>query len=496
MLILDISGAGGAADMAKPLNVVHQSPVRPRKEERGLLCVDHKTGQLGMGYSVEVEQNQHHHHHHHQQHHVQPTDAGIHSPPGAPPPLYPYQPTTTTTTSTSLVSTLPCYGHHHPHPVPNVLDHPAAPPPLDHTLPSILSSYGTSACAESAKKRRMLDADYDYEFDQSSLSPQDDDGYQQEKRARYDTYGGWAYAPTTPIQHDQYGAVGYGTGTGTGTATELLLSRATADDESSSNGSRNVSHCDISPGKTCPPPYGAAIDPTGYDACPGTLYYHQTRQDHPQDSSPPMHSPIVSQAISSPAKPAAEYGQQERVVVVQPATVAMLSDGDVSSPTSTAAGAAPSSVKQPAPGRKARPARVRKRVLKPSVSYEEVQTQRVIANVRERQRTQSLNEAFASLRKIIPTLPSDKLSKIQTLRLASRYIDFLYRVLSNNEMPAMREEHKNMAVSGGNLQFSGSGILAHEKLSYLFSVWRMEGDWSNGSSASSVGPDDGADGKD
>jgi hypothetical protein len=49
--------------------------------------------------------------------------------------------------------------------------------------------------------------------------------------------------------------------------------------------------------------------------------------------------------------------------------------------------------------------------------------------VRERQRTQSLNEAFASLRKIIPTLPSDKLSKIQTLKLAARYIDFLYQVL-------------------------------------------------------------------
>ncbi|KAF7655581.1 hypothetical protein LDENG_00053810 [Lucifuga dentata] len=52
-------------------------------------------------------------------------------------------------------------------------------------------------------------------------------------------------------------------------------------------------------------------------------------------------------------------------------------------------------------------------------SYEELQNQRVLANVRERQRTQSLNEAFASLRKIIPTLPSDKLSKIQTLKLAS-----------------------------------------------------------------------------
>ncbi|KAL6952735.1 Twist-related protein 2 [Sarracenia purpurea var. burkii] len=44
-------------------------------------------------------------------------------------------------------------------------------------------------------------------------------------------------------------------------------------------------------------------------------------------------------------------------------------------------------------------------------TYEEIQNQRVMANVRERQRTQSLNEAFASLRKIIPTLPSDKLSK-------------------------------------------------------------------------------------
>ena len=52
----------------------------------------------------------------------------------------------------------------------------------------------------------------------------------------------------------------------------------------------------------------------------------------------------------------------------------------------------------------------------------------VAANVRERQRTQSLNEAFAKLREIVPTLPSDKLSKIQTLKLASRYIDFLNHV--------------------------------------------------------------------
>lgn len=55
-----------------------------------------------------------------------------------------------------------------------------------------------------------------------------------------------------------------------------------------------------------------------------------------------------------------------------------------------------------------------------STTSEELQTQRFLANVRERQRTQSLNQAFSELRRIIPTLPSDKLSKIQTLKLATR----------------------------------------------------------------------------
>ncbi|XP_042347868.1 twist-related protein 2-like [Plectropomus leopardus] len=96
-------------------------------------------------------------------------------------------------------------------------------------------------------------------------------------------------------------------------------------------------------------------------------------------------------------------------------------------------------------------------------ALEDPHGQRVIANIRERQRTQSLNEAFASLRKIIPTLPSDKLSKIQTLKLASRYIDFLYQVLQNDEM---------------DTKLTGCNYLAHERLSYAFSVWRMEGAWS------------------
>ncbi|NXH64903.1 TWST2 protein, partial [Rhabdornis inornatus] len=95
---------------------------------------------------------------------------------------------------------------------------------------------------------------------------------------------------------------------------------------------------------------------------------------------------------------------------------------------------------------------------------EDAHAQRVIANVRERQRTQSLNDAFAELRKIIPTLPSDKLSKIQTLKLAARYIDFLRHVLQSDQ-----REHK-VATSWS--------LLAHERLSYAFSVWRMEGAWS------------------
>lgn len=99
----------------------------------------------------------------------------------------------------------------------------------------------------------------------------------------------------------------------------------------------------------------------------------------------------------------------------------------------------------------------------PGQPLEDPQHQRVVANVRERQRTQSLNDAFASLRKIIPTLPSDKLSKIQILKLASRYIDFLYQVLQSDEMDA---------------KLASCNYLAHERLSYAFSVWRMEGAWS------------------
>ncbi|XP_078450328.1 uncharacterized protein LOC144932799 [Lampetra fluviatilis] len=125
-----------------------------------------------------------------------------------------------------------------------------------------------------------------------------------------------------------------------------------------------------------------------------------------------------------------------------------------------------------------------------SFSGEEVQQQRFVANVRERQRTQSLNEAFASLRQIIPTLPSDKLSKIQTLKLATRYIDFLYQVLQSDGDVGGGGGGGDVGVLGGGggegdcgegphagVQ-CGSSYAAQERLSYAFSVWRMEGAWS------------------
>jgi len=107
-----------------------------------------------------------------------------------------------------------------------------------------------------------------------------------------------------------------------------------------------------------------------------------------------------------------------------------------------------------------------------------MQSQRVMANVRERQRTQSLNEAFASLRKIIPTLPSDKLSKIQTLKLATRYIDFLYQVLhkaNTEEVPMVGHMDSDSQHSIGEC-FSTLYIIIYHYIWYIFTtVYRGEG---------------------
>jgi twist-like protein len=66
-------------------------------------------------------------------------------------------------------------------------------------------------------------------------------------------------------------------------------------------------------------------------------------------------------------------------------------------------------------------------------SRDDLMQQRASANIRERERTKQLNEAFALLRKIVPSMPSDKMSKIHTLKIAAEYIRFLDEVYCRNE---------------------------------------------------------------
>ncbi|KAM3621049.1 uncharacterized protein V6R79_005261 [Siganus canaliculatus] len=79
--------------------------------------------------------------------------------------------------------------------------------------------------------------------------------------------------------------------------------------------------------------------------------------------------------------------------------------------------------------------------------------QRNAANARERYRTQNVNTAFTALRTLIPTEPVDrKLSKIETLRLASSYISHLANVLvvgdgREDGQPCLSAVYKDMKGS-------------------------------------------------
>lgn len=74
--------------------------------------------------------------------------------------------------------------------------------------------------------------------------------------------------------------------------------------------------------------------------------------------------------------------------------------------------------------------------------------QRHAANLRERRRMQSINEAFEGLRTHIPTLPYEKrLSKVDTLKLAISYISFLNDMLrkdKNGNEPGLNGVKRNI----------------------------------------------------
>ncbi|UJR08891.1 hypothetical protein I4U23_013146 [Adineta vaga] len=68
---------------------------------------------------------------------------------------------------------------------------------------------------------------------------------------------------------------------------------------------------------------------------------------------------------------------------------------------------------------------------------------RVSANKKERRRTLSINTAFSDLRTAIPNVqPDTKLSKIKTLKLATKYIEFLMDILSKDDPTAMPSAFK------------------------------------------------------
>ncbi|XP_076327937.1 pancreas transcription factor 1 subunit alpha-like [Tachypleus tridentatus] len=77
-------------------------------------------------------------------------------------------------------------------------------------------------------------------------------------------------------------------------------------------------------------------------------------------------------------------------------------------------------------------------------SHQQKHQQRQTANQRERRRMQSINDAFEGLRAHIPTLPYEKrLSKVDTLRLAIGYIEFLREIVHT-------DSHSNMLKNQGN----------------------------------------------
>uniref|UniRef100_A0A3Q3X570 Transcription factor 21 n=1 Tax=Mola mola TaxID=94237 RepID=A0A3Q3X570_MOLML len=86
-----------------------------------------------------------------------------------------------------------------------------------------------------------------------------------------------------------------------------------------------------------------------------------------------------------------------------------------------------------APGKR-RKAASRKSAAKGVAQPESKHVQRNAANARERARMRVLSKAFSRLKTTLPWVPPDtKLSKLDTLRLASSYIAHLRQILANDK---------------------------------------------------------------
>jgi twist-like protein len=75
------------------------------------------------------------------------------------------------------------------------------------------------------------------------------------------------------------------------------------------------------------------------------------------------------------------------------------------------------------------------------------------------------------LRQILPTIPSDKMSKIHSLKIASSYINFLFYILQSEETPLTYEP---IRLQGRQTHSNPKDSNFKDTLSYAFSVWRMD----------------------
>lgn len=116
-----------------------------------------------------------------------------------------------------------------------------------------------------------------------------------------------------------------------------------------------------------------------------------------------------------------------------------------------------------APGKKRKTAS-RKSGSKGGAPQEGKQVQRNAANARERARMRVLSKAFSRLKTSLPWVPADtKLSKLDTLRLASSYIAHLRQILSN-------DKYENGYIHPVNLVRNSGGEI-QLKVCYRFKMW-------------------------
>ena len=92
--------------------------------------------------------------------------------------------------------------------------------------------------------------------------------------------------------------------------------------------------------------------------------------------------------------------------------------------------------------------------------------QRQAANMRERRRMQSINDAFEGLRIQLPTLPYEKkISKVDTLKMAIAYINFLTDLLNKDtrytSQSTANKEIKKFIYTFKSFDYKSGGLIGH-----------------------------------